>query len=132
MSETSFAPPPAEALQPSPSPVDVLDANLGNTESLLTPQESEYSGGLALSTTVEITPVEVEPKISDSELLDQLINERVGRAMKSSEFVPTPEIEEAFKGFYTDHYTLQAAISAVAAGNYDCQAPNILNTMSRV
>ncbi|NBU33375.1 hypothetical protein EB118_07750 [bacterium] len=119
MSETSFAP-PAEVLQTNPSPIDVLDANLGNTESLLPPQESEYSSGrLALGATVEITPVEVEPKISDSELLDQLIHERVGRAMKSSEFVPTPEIEEAFKGFYTDHYTLKAAISAVAAGDYD-------------
>jgi hypothetical protein len=62
--------------------------------------------------------VQEKQKSSDAEQLEEKIKNKVEAAIKSCEFVSSPEINEAIKGFYTDHLRLKEAIKAVMEGDY--------------
>jgi hypothetical protein len=60
-------------------------------------------------------------ELTEVERLDTFIHDRAGEALEAIEFEATPELNEAVKGFYHDHYYLAGAVSAVAEGRYDSE-----------
>jgi hypothetical protein len=62
---------------------------------------------------------EATPELSEVARLDSFIQERAGEAIRGCEFQETPQLKEALKGYYHDHYYLAGAIGAVIEGRYD-------------
>ncbi len=81
-------------------------------------EQAQYAGVMAISTELDLSITETDSTLNTSEELSLSIKEWVDQALDSCEFEATPEIAGAIEGFYTDHLTLEAAITAVAKNDF--------------